>query len=124
MARLDDLSHIWGGDLQLSPTGDLARADGPVRSQQRVLRRLMTGATEYLWEPTYGAGLPQKIGENLNLPEIRGRIRGQMLLEASVARVPAPEVKVREITGGVAAAVQYVALPDKQPVSLTFDLTE
>lgn len=121
---LDDLDHTWGEDIALSPTGDLARANGATRSKQRVLRRLLTNPGEYLWEPAYGAGLPQRIGQTLDLAKIRAAIRGQLLLEASVVTAPAPSVEVREIQGGVAVKVQYLSLPDKQPVSLSFDLSE
>lgn len=126
MARapiLEDLGHVWGGDLAVSPSGDVGRVSAATRSQQRVLRRLMTSQGDYLFEPDYGAGLPKRVGSLLNLTEIRTAIRGQMLREPSVARTPAPTVVVRQITGGVAVAVQYVALPDRQPVSLAFDVT-
>lgn len=119
---LDDLDHQWGEDIALSPTGDLARASGAERSRQRVLRRLLTNPMEYLWEEGYGAGLPQEIGQAKDLAKIRAKIRGQMLLEPSVVRAPEPLVEVRDVPGGVGVKVQYVALPDKQPVSLTFQL--
>lgn len=122
--KLDDIDHLWGQDLALSPTGDLGRVNGATRSEQRVLRRLCTNPGEYLWEPLYGAGLPAKIGSLIDLAKIGALIRGQMLLEASVASTPAPNVQVREIAAGVTVAVQYVALPDKQPVSLSFDLAK
>lgn len=120
---LDDVSHFWGQDLQLSPTGDLARVSGADRSQQRVLRRLLTNPTEYLWHPLYGGGLPRQVGLNVDIAKATALIRGQMLLEASVSRVPAPTVSVSVIDGGLAAQVQYLALPDKQPVSLSFNLS-
>lgn len=120
---LEDIDHTWGGDLRLSPSGDLARVSGPKRSEQRVLRRCLTALGEYLWEPGYGAGLPQRVGQNLDLAKIRAVVRSQMLLEPSVARTPAPVIDVREIASGVALSVQYIALPDRQPVSLSFDLT-
>lgn len=119
---LEDLNHVWGGDIALSPTGDIGRVSAGARSQQRVFRRLMTTQGEYLWELDYGAGVPGQIGQNLDLPAVAALIRGQMLLEETVARDPEPVVKVRQISGGVAVAVQYVALPDRQPVSLAFDL--
>jgi hypothetical protein len=119
---LEDVEHTWGGDIALSPTGDLGRVSGARRSEQRVLRRLMTVQGEYLWEPNYGGGLPARIGQTLSLPEIKTAISGQMRLEDAVSKAPPPVVNVRAITGGVAAAVQYTSLPDKQPVSLAFDL--
>lgn len=119
---LDDVGHEWGSDLRVSPTGDLLSVSGPTRSRERVLRRLMTNLREYVWQPEYGASIPKRIGEALDLAEVKAAVSGQMQLEASVARDPPPVVTVREITGGVHVAVQYVALPDKQPVSLSFDL--
>ena len=121
--KLDDIDHAWGEDLALGPTGDLGRANGPLRSEQRVIRRLMTNLAEYIWQPEYGGSLPARIGTLINLGSIQTQIRGQMLLEPSVARIPAPTVAVREIVGGVAVNVTYTSLPDKQPISLSFDLT-
>lgn len=121
--KLDDVDHTWGEDLALGPTGDLGRVNGPVRSEQRVLRRLMTNLREYIWQPEYGGSLPARIGSLINLGSIGTQIRGQMLLEASVARIPAPTVAVREIAKGVAVGVTYTSLPDRQPVSLSFNLT-
>lgn len=120
---LDDVAHRWSEDLRLSATGDLGRVNGDTRSVERVLRRLMTNPGSYIFHPTYGAGLPRMVGENLDIAAIRGLIRTQMFLEASVSRSPPPQIDLREITGGVAVRVQYIALPDKQPVSLSFDLT-
>lgn len=116
---LDDIGHIWGQDLQVGPTGDLARVNEGARTQQRILRRVLTAARSYVFEPDYGAGLPQKIGQNVDLAEIRAIIRGQMLLEPSVASIQ--EISVVEIPGGVSVKVLYTSLPDKQPVVLTFD---
>lgn len=122
---LDDIAHVWGQDLQLSPSGDLARASGSQRTRERLLRRLMTArdGREYVWEADYGAGAPQEIGRNANIARVVGIVTGQLALEASVSPAPAPKVMVREIDGGISVAVTYWTLPDKQPVSLSFDLT-
>lgn len=121
--NLDDIGHFWGEDARLSPTGDFARVRSADRSRERVLRRLMTNPGEYLFHPDYGAGLGQMIGDNIDLAKIKARITGQMLKEASVVRSPPPVVSVRTILGGVAVSVQYLSLPDKQPVSLSFDVS-
>lgn len=133
LTALADVGHVWGSDIQRSPTGDLARVSGAERSKERVFRRLMTnpatsrpnGATsgDYIFHPTYGAGIPAMIGQVLDIAKLTARIRGQMLLEASVARAPAPNVTVTEIVGGVSVDLAYVALPDRQPVSLSFDVS-
>jgi hypothetical protein len=109
MSNLADLFHWWGQDLQPGPTGDLAPATGANRTSQRIIRRLLTnpGGGDYPWQPAYGAGLPAKIGQTLDLAQLRALIIGQIALEASVARSPAPQVTVTEVQGGVAISVVY-----------------
>jgi len=119
---LSDLDHYFSQDLAVGTTGDLATVTRLSRSRQRVLRRLLTNPGAYAWHPDYGAGLPAMIGDLIDIPKIRGRVIGHMLLEASVQPMPGPQVVVTEITGGVSVVVNYVALPDKQPVSLSFDV--
>src|SRR5579859_6278606 len=94
MSDLADLFHYWSGDLQQGPTGDIAPARRADRTSQRIIRRLLTnpGGGDYPWQPEYGAGLPAKIGEPLDLGHLRALIIGQMALEPSVARNPAPQV--------------------------------
>lgn len=121
MPTLDDVAHVWGGDLQLSPTGDLGRVNGVERSKQHVLRRLMTNTTGYLQHPDYGAGVGGQVGTILNVAALTALIRGQMLLEASVSQKPEPKVALVQIPAGVQCSVNYIALPDKQPVLLTFN---
>jgi hypothetical protein len=123
LTALCDVGHFWGSDVQLSPTGDLARVTRGDRSKQRVLRRLLTNPGDCLFHPEYGAGLPRQIGLNADVAEIRALIREQMLLEASVARDPEPQIVVRAIQNGIAVSIVYVALPDRQPVPLSFDVS-
>lgn len=105
---MTDLSHQWGSDLVLSPSGSLGLADGPKLGLQRVLRRLMTGGGEYIWNPTYGAGLPAAVGQPTNAPRIRAVVFAQMLQEAEVAKSPAPTVTVTtDNAGTVFAEVTY-----------------
>ena len=85
-----DIGHVFGGDLELSPTGDLARVNLVERSKERVLRRLLTNPGDYLMHPTYGAGLPGLIGSTINETKTAALIKGQMLLEASVVQNPPP----------------------------------
>ena len=48
---LADLNHYIGGDLSASNTGDLSSAPGLLRSQQRILRRLLTNPGDYIFHP-------------------------------------------------------------------------
>jgi hypothetical protein len=85
---MNDLSHYYGGDIAVSPTGDLAPIDGAVRGQQRILRRLLTNPGDYIWHPDYGAGLPQYVGQTLDAPKLKALILGQMRMEDCVAKTP------------------------------------
>ena len=90
-----DLNHNFGEDLQINATGNLATATGTSRSQQRVLRRLLTNPGDYIWHPEYGAGLPRFIGQPVSPLDIAAVVRAQIALEPAVAQVPAPVVTVQ-----------------------------
>lgn len=119
---LSDVGHWYGGDLLLSPTGDLALATRTDRSRQRVLRRLMTAPGDYLAHPLYGAGLPLEVGENFEAARIRGNMRSQMALEASVQSTPEPSIKLVQITNGISAEISYTVAPERLPAALSFDV--
>lgn len=123
LSARQDVSHFWGSDINVSQTGDMARVEGVERSKQRVLRRLMTNPGEYSFHPEYGGGIPARIGTILNLAEVGAAIRKQMELEDSVSQADPISVDVQQITNGVAVSLAYVALPDKQPVTLSFDVS-
>ena len=84
---MTDLYHFWGNDLTASPSGDLATADDSETTLQQILRALMTNpalndsagnpiaSADYSDHPTFGAGLPRRIGSNLNVGVIRGLVR-------------------------------------------------
>lgn len=131
---MSDLYHYVGGDLSQSATGDLLKVEGSTQGQQRVLRRLLSNPAlldsngnvlvsgDYIFHPDYGAGLPRMVGDTVNIPKIRGVIRGQMLLEAAVAKNPEPAITVTEIPGGVAVSIQYVDAQTRGTVVLGFEV--
>lgn len=130
---INDLSQFWGNDLVLSPTGDVAPAAGVQRGQQRILRRLLTNpavqnpdgstsAADYLWHPEYGAGLPAWIGRTVDIPKTTALIRGQVLLEDSVARNPEPQITVSQIAGGLSCSIKYQDAQSGTPQSLSFNV--
>jgi hypothetical protein len=127
MTYLSDIDHYWGSDISSTPAGDLAVVQTTKRGVQRVLRRLMTNPGEYIFHPTYGAGLPRKIGKLVNIPEITALIRSQMLLESVVARSPAPIVNVsiipNSLGGGIAVAATYTDAYTGQTVPLNFNVS-
>lgn len=121
---MKDLYHYVGNDIAASPTGDLQTVDGAVMGQQRILRRLLTNPGTYIWHPEYGAGLQSYIGALIDVPKIRALIRGQMLMEAAVAKTPEPVIDLQVIPEGLSAQIQYVDAVTKQPQTLSFSVTQ
>ncbi len=117
-----DLAQFWGGDIARSPTGGLAAVSGTDYGTQRVLRRLLTNPGDYIWHPSYGAGLARRIGETLDLRAIEAVIREQMALEAAVAADPAPVIGVSTIANGVFVSISYVDANLGVPAGLSFQV--
>ena len=105
---MTDVSHVWGQDLQLGPTGDLAVVSADNEVQQRILRRLLTNLGDYLWQLGYGAGLPAQVGRVADGALIGAVIRQQLLLEPTVAPSPEPVVTVTASADGtVMVTIRY-----------------
>ena len=96
---MPDLSLEWGGDFQISATGDLLLADGDDFARQRLQRRLFTAVQGYIWAKEYGAGLPQKIGSTYQATQIQAIVMSQLAMETAVAANPPPRVAVTAATG-------------------------
>jgi phage baseplate assembly protein W len=97
---MNDLQLTWGSDLTISPTGDLAIIDGQALGQQRIIRRLLTNNGDYVWHPTYGAGLASFVGSPVSPAEVRAIVRSQIFRERSVAQTPEPIVTVNAASEG------------------------
>jgi phage baseplate assembly protein W len=110
---MPDLSHQWGADLSVGPSGDLAVVTGSTLGQQRVLRRLLTNPGEYIWQTTYGAGLPGLIGQTVSAAGLRAVVRSQIFKEAAVARTPEPVIDVQPAgtSDGAYVHIRYVDAP-------------
>lgn len=124
---LQDLDHNFGGDLSVTLTGDLATVSGDTRTQQRILRRLLTNPGGYIAQPTYGAGLLQFIGQAVSVDEITALIKGQIAMEASVAQTPAPVITVTQDPGNVSAfdvSIAYTDATSNQPTVLSFTVSQ
>lgn len=114
-----EASHLFGNDLSVSPTGDIALSSGTQEGQERVLRRLLTNQGDYIWDGKYGAGLAQFIGQPASKARIAAVTRSQMFKEAAVARSPAPVINVQVSPDGtVVETIQYVDAPSGQTVPL------
>lgn len=112
---------MFGGDLSVGSTGDIALADTMALTEQRVLRRLLTNPLDYIWQLTYGAGLGQFVGQPGAPAAISGVARTQMLLEAAVASSPIPVIStVTGVDGTVTLTTRYADATSGQTNLLSF----
>lgn len=122
-----DIDHNFGQDITgLDGNNDLNTVSDLQRSQQRVLRRLMTNPGDYIWEPNYGAGLPSFVGLGLSqdrFDQIKSIITSQIFLEDSVAKDPAPQIFLQIIPSGLFVQINYTDNPTKQPIVLKFNVS-
>ena len=103
-----DVSLEWHDDFLPDATGDLLVVDGDVEVRQRLERRLFTAVKGYVWAPSYGAGLPQKVGSTLGVSQIQSVVASQLALEASVAPNPPAQLTVSSVQGGaVEIGIKY-----------------
>ena len=115
-----DVAHQIGSDFQLSATGGLLLASGSTETQQRVLRRLLTSSGDYIWNLSYGGGLPAMVGLPVDAAAIRNAIRAQIFQEAAVAQAPPPVVDVTSAADGtVTATITYTDATTGQTNILT-----
>lgn len=117
-----DVSLEWGQDFDIDATGDLLIVDGDDEVRQRLERRLFTAAQAYIWHPSYGAGLPQKIGSVLTVPQVRAIVAAQLMQEASVAVNPPAQLTVTASPNepsAVMIAIKYWDAQTGETVSFT-----
>jgi hypothetical protein len=120
---MSDAYHNYNQDLVASANGDLLTANSLLESEQRVLGRLMTNPADYIWQPTYGAGLPAKIGDPFDVATIESIVQSQMYLEDSVVRTPAPDVEVASFPNGMYVDISYTEADSNQDAVLSFPVT-
>lgn len=121
-----DIYHYWGNDIVTSPTGDLQVVDGITKGQQRILRRLLTNPGDYIYHPSYGAGLARFIGQALTVSkysEIKGLITSNLYLEACVSRNPAPVVTLSANENVLFCTIKYTDSGTLLPQVLSFQVT-
>lgn len=132
-----DLNHYYGGDLAVSPAGDLSLSSVELTGTQRVYRRLLTNpeltdssgnviaSGDYIAHQDYGAGVGRLVGQPQAIPATKALIRGQMLMEQQyVARSPAPQITLTPILEGLSASVQYTDANTAAQQFVQFDITE
>lgn len=119
-----DLAHIWGGDLALGQSGDLATSEGPQGGTERVLRRLLTNRGAYLWHLRYGAGLARYVGTPTAAATIEAVARQQLFLDGAVSREPAPAIDISsDGAGSLFLQIRYADAATAQPRVLATAIT-
>jgi phage baseplate assembly protein W len=105
---LPDIAHEWNADLIAGPSGDLALRTGATMVQQRIVRRLLTNAGDYIWNPDYGAGLSGFVGQIADSDRIAAIVGAQIVKEPAVAKFPPPSIEA-EMSGdrGVVVNIKY-----------------
>jgi hypothetical protein len=121
---MSDLSHSSGSDLEVTVSGDLAAVSGSALGQQRVLRRLLTNAGDYIWQLAYGAGLPSMIGMPVDAAAIAGLVRSQIFLEGAVAQTPTPVIDVQAESSVVSLQITYTDATDTTTQAVGVVMTE
>ena len=131
-----DIDHLWGNDINLSPAGDIAVTDGTNLGVERIIRRLMTrgdnaagvnemGYTgEYIWHPSYGASLTQRVGGALNIPLIKSKIQSQIKKESAVAKLPLPVITITPFLNGASVSIVYTDASTSQQQTLSFNVNQ
>ena len=125
-----DLDHWWGGDLSLTPSGDLALSNGLDMDNQHIFRRVCTNGRlsgakigEYIFIPDYGGSAPWYVGQTVDEMTIASVIRAQMFMEASVSHSPEPTIDVNlNPDGTFVARISYIDSNDVN-VPLVIDVT-
>lgn len=120
---MTDLYHFMGGDLSLNAGGDLLVVSGQNEVTQRILRRLLTNAGDYIWQLGFGADLPQQVGKVTDLTSVQSAIRSQIFADPGVAKFPEPVVTLTSQNNGTYIAnITYTDAASGQSVPLSVPL--
>jgi hypothetical protein len=117
----------WGGDLSVGPGGDIAVAPVQTEIQQRLVRRLLTNAGDYIWHTDYGAGLGDYVGETYSSNLIEGTISSQLQYESLISVSPPPSIQISQSSAGdfstTSVTVQYQVVGTFTGTSTVLGLT-
>jgi hypothetical protein len=122
-----DIYLKYGGDYQVSQSGDLMMVSGAELTKQRIIRRMLTVPGAYIWHANYGAGLSRFIGQPLSRAlynEITALVISQIYLEETVAKSPPPEIQFQPVEDGLFCQINYFDADQNQPQALAFTVTK
>ena len=118
------LTAKWGGDLTLSPAGDLAAVPVEIEAQQRIIRRLLTNPGSYIWHLDYGAGLGRQIGKPYVARSVENTVIDHLRRESLVSARSPPSVQISGVSdqssGALSMVIHFdiVTIPGRQSVAI------
>ena len=118
------LTAEWGGDLTLSPAGDLSAVPVETEAQQRIIRRLLTNQGSYIWHLDYGAGLGRQIGKPFVARSVENTVTDHLRREKLVSTTLPPSVQISGVSdqssGALAMVIHFdvVSVPGRQSVAI------
>ncbi len=119
--------HWWGLDTQFTAAGDDASVTAIDEINQRIVRELLTPPGDYLFQPSYGAGLGSYIGQALSSDKfsaIKAAIRSIVAKEPDVQKQPGAQIAFQNDASGLAAVqILYTYAPTGQAVTLSVPTT-
>lgn len=118
-----DVYHVFGEDLKIDQNGGLLLVDGIDETNQRIIKRLCTPIRGYLWDLSYGAGLPEEVGAALSQKEsnkIRALVIGNVMKESTVSKSPPPKIDFDIIPNGLSCTITYKNTLDDRIYVLKF----
>lgn len=122
-----DIYHEVGSDIQLDSTNDLLFVFDTDETNQRIMRRLLTNKSSYIWNPEFGASIPARIGRTLSVEEYRdavNAITAAVLEDDDVLKDPAPEINLQAIRNGFVCYIRYYNKSNTEhDTTLAFEVT-
>ena len=108
-----DIACQWNSDISFATSGDFATIDGAGWTQQRFVRRLLTAVQGYVWQPLFGAGLPQQVGTTTVADQFQGIVAAQAAMETGIDQSqPITVTVVSDQIGDVSISVTYTDAQD------------
>lgn len=110
----------WGGDLQIATNGSLVMANGWDEIRQSIERAILTNpqvtlpdgevvGADYMFAPTFGAGLGLWVGQNPTqhtLRQLTRIVRNAILSQTGVDASQTPTVTFQPMAGGMGMEIQ------------------
>lgn len=119
-----DLALDWDKDLQVSAQGDLLQVTNLDLLKQRIIRRILTNKGALIFEPLYGAGLPQFVCAVLS-PDVKNEMKQRVIQEVykeeAVVRDPGPEINFRQVLDGIIVYIRVWTIDSRQ-IALQFEV--